>query len=304
MMQWQPISDHACELGESPFWHPLEQALYWVDIAQRQILRANVYMGTVQIWDLPTEPGCIAPAAGGGLVMALRDGIYRAREWGGALQRIATLPYDPTAVRANDGRCDAHGRFWVGTVDETKSHDAAALYCVDARQGAATVTCHAEGALTGNGLAWSPDQRTLYWSDTPRHVTYCWDYTGEGPTLGARRVFQQFAPKPLGWQFTDGSYQGRPDGAAVDQQGNYYVALYEGARLCQFSPDGRLLSEIPMPVQCPTMPCLGGEDGRTLFVTSARRGRSESELAAQPLAGCVLQTRVAVAGLPVAGFVD
>lgn len=303
-LDWQPISDHQCALGESPFWHPLEQALYWVDITRRQILRTNVYMGTVQTWDLPSEPGCLAPAASGGLVMALRDGIYRAHEWSGALHRIAILPYDPSQVRANDGRCDAQGRFWVGTVDETKTRGAAALYCVDARQGIVKITCYADGALTGNGLAWSPDQRTLYWSDTPRHTTYCWDYSPEEPSLGLRRVFQQFADKPAGWQWTDPSYRGRPDGAAVDQQGNYYVAMYEGARLCKIAPDGQLLAEIPVPVQCPTMPCLGGEDGRTLFVTSARHGRSEAELATQPFSGCVLQTRVDVAGLPPACFCD
>ena len=142
-MDWRPVSAHRCALGESPFWHPHEHMLYWVDIAQRQVARANVHTGMVQTWDLPSEPGCIAPVLGGGLVLALRDGIFRAAEWGGALARIAQLPYDPSSVRANDGRCDALGRFWVGTVDETKTHNAAALYCVDARQGAAIVSCHA-----------------------------------------------------------------------------------------------------------------------------------------------------------------
>lgn len=303
-LAWQPVSDHCCALGESPFWHPTEQTLYWVDIANRQVLRANVYMGTVQTWELPSEPGCIAPAVQGGLVLALRDGIYQAMDWGSALQHIATLEYDPSTVRANDGRCDALGRMWVGTVDETKSASAAALYCVDARSGNVRVTRQADGALTGNGLAWSPDQRTLYWSDTPRHVTYCWDYAPEGPRLSNRRVFQSFAPKPADWTPADASYGGRPDGAAVDQQGNTYVAMYEGAQVCKFSPDGQLLARIPTPVQCPTMPCLGGEDGRTLYITSARHGRSAAELERFPLSGAVFQTRVDVPGMPVQFFQD
>ena len=303
-MDWRPVSAHRCALGESPFWHPHEQTLYWVDIAQRQVARANIYMGTIQTWDLPSEPGCIAPVLGGGLVLALRDGIFRAAEWGGALARIAQLPYDPNSVRANDGRCDALGRFWIGTVDEAKSHNAAGLYCVDARQGAVKVSCHAEGALTANGLEWSPDRRTLYWSDTPRHLTYAWDYSEPEPRLSNRRVFQSFETKPANWSFPDPGYQGRPDGAAVDLLGNYYVAMYEGARVCKFAPDGRLLAAIPTPVACPTMPCFGGEDGRTLFLTSASKGRSDQELTALPLSGAILQTRVAVGGASVHFFVQ
>lgn len=303
-LDWQPVAEHLCELGESPFWHPTEQTLYWVDIARCQVLRANTYMGTVQAWDLPSEPGCMAPALQGGLVLALRDGVYRADAWGAALRRIATLPYDPACVRANDGRCDSEGRFWVGSVDETKTAGAAALYCIDARSGDAQWTCQAEGALTANGLAWSPDQRTLYWSDTPRHVTFAWDFSPEGPVLRNRRIFHAFDSKPDGWQFTDAHYRGRPDGAAVDQAGYYYAAMYEGARLCKFSPDGQLVAEIPTPVQCPTMPCLGGEDGRTLFLTSARKGRSGAELVRYPLSGAVFQTRVEVAGVPLGFFKD
>jgi sugar lactone lactonase YvrE len=84
-MNWQTVSFETFGLGESPFWHPTEQTLYWVDIPGKKILRANVYMGTVETWDMPSEPGCIAPAAAGGLVIALRHGIFRAPDWRGAL---------------------------------------------------------------------------------------------------------------------------------------------------------------------------------------------------------------------------
>ncbi|MBI2747671.1 MAG: SMP-30/gluconolactonase/LRE family protein [Burkholderiales bacterium] len=305
-MQWHTVARHHCELGESPFWHPQEQTLYWVDIVGRQILRANVYMGTVEAWDMPSEPGCIAPAASGGLVIALRHGIFRAREWRGALQPIVTLPYDTTTVRANDGKCDPLGRFWVGTLDESKTHRAAGLYAVDCRQGRTPlVRQHVADALTANGLAWSPDGHTLYWADTPNHRVKAWDCDLQSNTLSAPRVFQSFAPKPDGWQWgAPMPYGGRPDGAAVDVQGNYWVALYEGQRVCQFAPGGRLLMEIPTPTPCPTMPCFGGEDLKTLYLTSARHGRSARELAAFPQSGCVFSTRVDVTGLPVSCFVD
>jgi len=309
--EWQPVGTGHYALGESPFWHPKEQTLYWVDITGRQILRANVYMGSVEAWDMPSEPGCIAPAAAGGLVLALRDGVYRAPVWGGALQRIATLPYDPATVRANDGKCDALGRFWVGTVDETKSQQAAALYSIDARPatcaaqgGSPRVQQHVGAALTGNGLAWSPDNTTLYWADTPRHHVLAWPWDADANVLGAQRTHLQFAAKPEGWQPGAPGYAGRPDGATVDALGNYWVALYEGRRVCQFAPDGRLLQQIQTPVQCPTMPCLGGEDYRTLYLTSVRHGRSAGELAQMPASGGVFSLRVATPGLPVNFFSD
>ena len=198
-MSWHAVSEDVFELGESPFWHPAEQQLYWVDIPGKAILRANIYMGTVQRWDMPSEPGCIAPAAKGGLVIALRDGVFRAHSWGGELQRIATLPYDTAVIRANDGKCDALGRFWVGTIDEPKAGRAAELFSIDCRSGAAVVQKHAGDALTANGLAWSPDQRTVYWSDTPNHVTHAWDFDLQANALSAHRIWRQYEPKPAGW---------------------------------------------------------------------------------------------------------
>ncbi|MDD2880036.1 MAG: SMP-30/gluconolactonase/LRE family protein [Rhodoferax sp.] len=313
---WQTVTPHVCALGESPFWHPHEQMLYWVDISGKQILRANIYMGTVDTWDMPSEPGCMAPAASGGLVLALRDGVFRAPGWGGPLTRIATLDYDPAVMRANDGKCDALGRFWVGTIDETRTLHNAGLYCVDARAGCQTgapaVTCKispTSGMTTANGLAFSPDNRTLYWANTPSHTVWAWDHDLTSNTMTAQREFASFKPKPADWLPTpadanNGGYRGRPDGAAVDVQGNYWVAMFEGRRVCQFAPDGTLLAEFSVPLQCPTMPCFGGEDLKTLYITSARHHRSPAELAAFPLSGQVLSMRVDVAGLPVNFFVD
>jgi sugar lactone lactonase YvrE len=259
-------------LGESPFWHPQENRLYWVDIPGQQMLRVNHDRGTVDTWDLPSEPGCIAPAASGGWVMALRSGVFRAKTWGGALTHLATLDYDPAHMRANDGKCDALGRFWIGTIDETKLARNAALYRLDCRSGQPVLTQQTDPTTlpvtTANGLAWSPDNATLYWADTPSHTVHAWDFDLAQGTMTGHRHFTHFDVKPAGWQFdpaTDnGGYRGRPDGAAVDMQGNYYAAMFEGRRLCKFSPDGRLLAEWATPAQCPTMPCFGGEDFKTL----------------------------------------
>ena len=303
---WQTVTPHRCQLGESPFWHPQEQMLYWVDIPGKQVLRANVYMGTVETWDLPAEPGCIAPAPAGGLVLALRDTIFYATHWGAALQQIARLDINPATTRANDGKCDTQGRFWVGTMDETRQQKNAGLYCIDARApGKPLVTCKVpptSGITTANALAFSADDHTMYWGDTSSHTVWAWDFDATTGGMTGQRSFIKMPPKPAGWQPLDAGYGGRADGAAMDTQGNIWVAMFEGQRVCQFAPDGTLLTSLPTPLLCPTMVCLGGEDLKTLYVTSAGRQRSAAEQAAYPLSGSVLSTRVEVAGLPVNFF--
>jgi len=312
---WTAITTEPDGLGESPFWQPEEQRLYWVDIPGRRIARVAVQglkaQGSVEYWPLTQEPGCIAPVQGGGLIMALRDGIYLAREWGGPLQLLATAPYDTSKQRFNDGKCDAQGRFWAGSLYEPKDQPLGALYMLDGqglhvmlggeKVGANHGANH--GVVTANGLAWSPDGRTAYWADTAAHQIRAFDFDAASGQLSNSRVFYQATPKPAGWAWGSAApYGGRPDGAAVDAEGCYWSAQYEGGRLLRFSLQGELLAEVPTPALCPTMPCFGGPDLKTLFVTTARQGRSPQELAHYPRAGCVFAMRVEVAGLPVNVF--
>lgn len=311
-MNWQTVVAERSELGESPFWHPHESQLYWVDIRARQIKRANVFMGTVEAWDVPSEPGCIAPAASGGLVIALRDGIYRARTWGGALMPLARFNHDPDTTRFNDGKCDAQGRLWAGTIYEPRDSRKADLYCLDCRPdngngGKPQVQLKAHNATIANGLGFAPDGRTLYWADTPEHIVHAWDWEPSTNAMRRHRVFHQFRPKPAGWRWDDPAaapYGGRPDGAAVDAEGCYWVAMMEGARLARLSPEGHEIASVPVPALRPTMPCFGGDDLRTLYVTSIGHGASDAELARYPEAGRVIALRVDVPGLPVNFFVD
>lgn len=300
---WTPITTAPNLLGESPFWHPLEQRLYWVDLPGKRIHRTQPGSGVVDTWDVPQEPGCMAPAASGGLVVAMRDGIYRARTWGGELTWIVAATHDPATTRFNDGKCDVLGRFWAGTIFEPRTAHNAKLYSLDCRDGRAPELLEqADHAITANGLAWSPDNRTLYWANTPDHLVRAWDWAAESNTLSNPRVFQQLPGKPAGWASGQPGYGGRPDGAAVDVEGNYYSSMFEGGRICKFAPDGRLLGTFQTPAQCPTMPCFGGPDLRTLFVTTASQGRPEAELATWPQSGCVFALPVDVPGLPVNFF--
>lgn len=306
-MTWQALTPQADGLGESPFWHHDELALYWVDIPGRQIRRANIFMGNVESWAMPSEPGCIAPAAGGGLVIALRDGMYRARQWGGELQLIARFEHDTATTRFNDGKADPAGRFWAGTMYEPRDKALAQLWSLDLRSGTPVIERKAGDATIANGLAWSPDAKTVYWTDTLQHTIRAWDWDMATNTMTRERVFVSFMPKPQGWQYglpgcTPQTYGGRPDGATVDAQGNYWVAMFEGGRVLKLSPAGEQLAEYRVPAQCPTMPCFGGADLKTLYVTTASHGRPAAELRDMPQSGCVFSMQVDVPGLPVNFF--
>ena len=281
-----------CELGESPLWHPREHVLYWVDIAACRLYRFDPATAALAHWDFDSEPGCVAAALDGSLVLAMRDGLWRFDPRAGERRRLAAPPYDPAHERFNDGKCDPLGRLWVGTIFEPRDRPAAALYRFDAA-GLARV---AGDVTVSNGLAFSPDGRTMYWADTQAHVVRAHDFDAAQGTLSRVREFARFERRVEGRDLS--AYGGRPDGAAVDVLGHYWVAMYEGARVVCLDAQGRQIDQIDLPVRCPTMPCFGGVDLRTLYVTTARRGRSAQELAAQPLAGCVLSVRLPTPGLP------
>jgi sugar lactone lactonase YvrE len=305
-MTWQIAVAQTSLLGESPFWHPDEQRLYWVDIDARLVRRLDVGSGTVESWPMPSEPGCIAPALGGGLVIALRNGVVMARQWGGALEPLATATefgYDPVTTRFNDGKADPAGRFWGGTMYEPRDAQKAKLYSLEWRLGETPlIKTQAGEATVGNGLAWSPDGTTVYWSDTSSHQTRAWDWGIGVNQLRNERVLRQWPAKPAGWQSGMPGYGGRPDGAAVDAEGNYYCAMFEGARIVKLSPAGELMADIPVPAQCPTMPCFGGADLKTLYLTTALSKRPAHELATYPHTGCIFSMQVDVPGLPVNFF--
>jgi sugar lactone lactonase YvrE len=289
----RPIPVEASLLGESPLWHPREQALYWCDIPGRKLNRYDPASRDHAQWGFETEVACCAAAEGGGLLLALRTGLVHFDPATGARRPLADAPYDPATERFNDGKTDARGRFWAGTIYEPRDAARAALYRFDGGR----LDRMAGGVTNSNGLAWSPDDRTLYWTDTSDARIHALDFDADAGSVSNRRTLAQFPAKVPGQDLA--RYGGRPDGAAVDAEGAYWVAMFEGARLLRLSPDdGAVLQEIALPVRCPTMPCFGGPDLRTLYVTTGREKRPADELAREPWAGRVLSLRVPVAGLP------
>jgi sugar lactone lactonase YvrE len=279
-------------LGESPLWHPGEQVLYWCDIPGHKLNRFDPVSGNHREWAFESDVGCCAPLSDGGLLLALRDGLVAFDMQTGKSNRLAEVPFDTAHERFNDGKADPHGRFWVGTIYEPRDPPRAALYRFSDGQ-LEKMACD---ITVSNGLAWSPDARTMYWADTKAHRIDALDFDVSDGSLSRRRVLVQFAPR-LPDQALD-QYGGRPDGAAVDVEGGYWIAMFEGARLLRLAADGSVTREVLLPVRCPTMPCFGGRDLKTLYITTSREKRPADELAREPLAGCVLQLRVDVAGLP------
>ncbi len=288
------------QVGECPLWHPAENCLYWIDIAGFAIHRLHPTNGAHHYWPMPSEPGAIAYCASGGLIVALRNGFawLDTNDKNSIPQPIASAaaPYDTTNMRFNDGRCDAAGRFWVGTLYEPRTQAMAAMTCLE--RGEVRVAWSG-GMTVSNGLAFSPDQRYLYHADTTSHTIRRYDFdlaSGQVSHIHHQQgqIFKQFSSNK---NPSDGTiYGGRPDGAAVDSEGAYWCAMFEGARLLRISPTGEILRDIALPVRCPTMPAFGGPDMRTLYITSARHQRSVDELQRYPLSGCILSLRVDVAG--------
>lgn len=278
--------DFRAELGESPHWCAESRCLFFVDIKGRALHRFDPETGRHRATFLPEEIGCVARAKGGGFVAGLRSGIWGLDGDGRPVEWLAANPEDQGTSRFNDGRVDPAGRFLAGTVDEPKDGGKAHLYRLDRRG----LTVLAGGLLTSNGLAFSPDGRILYHSDTPTFTIWRYAYDAATGNMSGKTLFARLRPSDAD--------RGRPDGASVDAEGCYWTALYEGGRVQRYAPDGTLLAEYPVPARCPTMVAFGGPDLRTLYVTSARAGRPAEELAAFPHSGSLFAMRVDVPGLP------
>jgi sugar lactone lactonase YvrE len=276
-------------VGESPVWSLAEQALYWVDIEGPYIRRWAPASDVVQSWTLPERVGCIAltPAAGQ-LVAAMETGIF-AVQLGDApkvqLQCLAAVTHPAPGMRFNDGRCDAQGRFWVGSMvmNMGLASPQGSLYCLDS-SGLRTVI--ANGLITPNGLGFSPDGRTAYLSDSHPSVQKIWafDLDASG-TLNQQRVFVDMQPLP-----------GRPDGAAVDAEGCYWICGNDAGLVHRFDPQGRLLQSLEVPVAKPSMCAFGGANLDVLYVASILPGTVDA--AAPGLNGAVFALQPGVRGLP------
>jgi sugar lactone lactonase YvrE len=282
-----PAQAAPMQVGECPLWHPQQQALYWVDIPARTVHRHDPANGIHQSWLMPSDAAALAWVAEG-VIVALRSAFVHLNSSSGHISKIADVPYNQSKIRCNDGKVDALGRFWVGTLYEPRDLQAAEMLCL--AQGRVRQVWQG-GMTVSNGLAFARDGLSLWHADTTSHQIRRHALDLDAATVGSAQLVHQFS------SVKDDSYGGRPDGAAFDSEGAYWSAMFEGGRLLRIAPDGSILQEVTLPVRCPTMPAFGGADFKTLYITSASQNRSAAELAQYPLSGQVLCMRVSVAGL-------
>jgi L-arabinonolactonase len=263
-------------LGEGVIWNPRQEALYWVDAFAPAIRRLNPIDGVVSSWKTPEIVGSLVFDEFGTVVAGLESGYHRVTLDPWAIEPICNPQPEPGII-FNDGKCDRRGRYFIGTMHREFVADAGVLWRLDP-----DLTCHRidDGITISNGLAWSPDDRTMYFADTRKDVVYAYDYDIETGDASNRRTFISTTDR-----------KGRIDGATVDVEGNYWAALiHEGAVGC-FSPEGREIGRVDLPVDHPTMCTFGGPDLEDLYVVTSRRFLDPEGLERQPLAGSLFIVR-------------
>ena len=280
-------------LGECPRWHSAEQRLYWVDIAANSMYRWTPATGQQDERRFDAPVGCFAFRERGGFILGMKNGCALIDSWDGAPrpfgdQVLTGKPHH----RMNDGRTDAAGRLWIGSINAAKDVEDAMLYRLD-RDG--TLTAIEGGMTTCNGAAFTSDGYRFAHSDTPSHAVRVYDCDTAAGALSNRRILHQLATGV-------GPGLGRPDGGSFDMDGCYWVAMFDGWRIVRLSPAGDVVAEVALPVQRPTMISFGGPDHRTAFVTTATTGLDGDALNEQPDAGGVFAFRADVPGVRETAF--
>jgi len=285
MMRIERVLDCKAAIGEGAVWSVEEQVLYWVDIPRPTLNRFDPITGANTSWDMPSPIGCFALSDQGRAVVALCEGFHHFDFQTQALKFLADPEPHKPGNRFNDGTVDPAGRFWAGTMPIAGPGETpeGSLYCLDLDGSVRPL----EGSFwVQNGLAFSPDGKTMYVSDSYAQVRTIWafDYDLDSGVPSNRRVF-----------FDTRTVAGRPDGAAMDVDGCYWMAGVGGWQLVRITPQGKVDRIIDMPVGKPTKIAFGGRDLDILYVTSIGQGADP----AQREAGNLFAVYAGVQGLPV-----
>ena len=257
-------------LGEGPLWDAESQALWWVDIHGKTIFRQAWNQSQAESHSFEKRPTALGFSNDKQLIIAFEDGIFR---WSPSTQRTPLKMLNERASnRTNDGKVGPDGQFWFGTMDDEEQLDSGALYSLST---SGQLTQHQAHIGISNTFAWSPDGQWFYFADSKAQRIYQYPVTSSG--LGTAEIFVDLQGTSI-----------YPDGSCIDSEGCLWNAQWDGHRVVRYAPDGSILQIVSLPVQRPTSCCFGGPEGSHLFVTTASVGLTESDMAAQPLAGKVL----------------
>lgn len=282
MVEYRAIGPR-CTLGEGPLWHPLRRQLFWFDIPEGRLFCCDGSGRSPEV----REMGEPASAAGwideDSLLVATASGLRLLDLGSGAHALLVGIEADNPVTRSNDGRTGPDGSFWIGTMGFAAEPSAGAYY----RFKEGSVTRLVESMTIPNATCFAPDGRCAYVADTVDHVIWQWTLDESGEPVGERTLHIDLR-----------SEGARPDGAVCDAEGCLWNAQYGSSRIVRYAPDGTEDRVIELPVSCPTCPAFGGDDLKTLFITSASEKLEPEQLEREPDAGRVLAIEVDVPGLP------
>jgi len=276
-------------LGESCIWDPTARRVWWLDITKPCLQSFDPSTGRHTVHPLPgRSSGNAALRRSGGLVLAIDTGLFSFDPATGAIEELLKVEPDLPNNRFNDGRCDRRGRLWIGTMDTDLSGPSGHFYRIGADRVAKPFL---NGIMVPNSTAFSPDDRTLYFSDTFQHAIWAFDFDIEAGEVSNRRVFADLTGR-----------KGTPDGSCVDSEGFLWNAEFGSRKVIRYAPDGRVDRTVELPVTSPTCCCFGGDKLDTLYVVSATFRLTPEERAAEPFGGGLLALDVGIRGLPEAAF--
>lgn len=247
--------DTGCTLGEGPMWDERRQLLWFVDIDEKKLYSVREDGSGLQCRDIPDKPSLIVPMECGDLALGLPDGIWQYTPETGALRRLALLNTDP-AIRFNDGKAGPAGELWAGTIGR-----GAKLFRLPGEGEPETAL---EGVFISNGIAFSPDRKTMYYADTPTRRIDAFDYDLTAGTISHRRPCVEDSVTP-----------GSPDGMTIDREGNLWPARWGGFGIYCYKPfTDSPIAVVRTTVECTSCPVFGGRDYKTMFITTANQSRS------------------------------
>ncbi len=292
MIEIECVIDSKSELGEATYWDTKAGVLWWIDIYGPTIHRYDPATGKDDTWTAPEYLGTLSVRSKGGLVLSMVSGFYFFDPATGRFDPIIDPESDIADSRFNDGKTDRQGRFWSGSMWEAPGKPPArigALWRLDP-----DLTAHKviDGVGCSNGLAWSPDSRTMYFTDSHTHFVWAYDFDAASGNATNRRVFVDL---------TEQDYI--VDGSTVDAAGNYWLTVPFKGKILAHDPAGTLIRTIDLPFDLPTCCEFGGKDLDTLYVTSALYSRVPRNLAGQTKPGGLFAVRgLDAKGLPLVPF--